>query len=374
MNDASPATLVWIAPDPPDAVAERALLAWARSHGVTFAWPRDERPAALPTDASVADQVEDLLDRARDATAARDGDATDRATAAAESLLRGHPELPQGGWLMAEIERARSTRSRRADPADAAAAERDWAGAEALDGGRVPGIAETAATSHPADAQLTLEFPPELPDEDGAWLDGQTLSLPRGPSGGQGTNGPGGAGAGSGLAGSLQVATHAGTHALVVTAGGRPVWARWIDVAPGASALAIDAPLAPACSFDDTARARIASDRVMATHVRCASWIAAAPARAAGATSALRIAVCAADGCGPPVEWREPAPWTLALRPGDAAGGAAEAAKERWPAWATWAVVGAGAAVAAGVAVVASGALRSAPTETPFVSGGLKRQ
>jgi hypothetical protein len=337
----APATLVWIAADPPDAAEARALASWARAHAVDLAPPREQAPPqALRVDPGVADEVEDLLDRARDATAARESDAIDRATQAAEDLLRVHPELPQAAWLMAEVERARSTRWRRVDPADTEAAEREWVRAEALDGGRMPGLGEVSATSHPADADVALA----LPDGDEARLDGQPV-----PSTGV-------------------VATRAGPHALVVIADGAPVWAGWIEAQPGRSTFEVDAPSTAPCSTADAARARLTGETLRAERVRCARWVAAARGPAPGA---LRIASCEGARCGPLLVWRDVAPWA-ASQP---AAPAADARRARqWPAWATWLVVGAGAAVAAGVAVVASGALQAAPTETRFVSGGLKNQ
>jgi hypothetical protein len=139
-------------------------------------------------------------------------------------------------------------------------------------------------------------------------------------------------------------------------------------VAPGASTVAIDVPPSPACSADDTSRAVLAGDHVSAPLVRCARWIAAAPGEPGQPAGTLRVATCEADACGSLVSWRarEPEAWSIAPPAG--------ATGARWPVWATWTLAGVGAAVAAGVAIVASGALQSAPTETRFVSGGLKSQ
>jgi hypothetical protein len=344
-----PTTLVWIAPDPPDAEETRALASWARTHGIELRPPRDERSlvaTSVPGDLGVVDEVEDLVERAHDATAAREGDAIDRATAAAEDRLRAHPELPQAAWLMAEVERARSTRWRRIDPTDAEAADREWVRAEALDGGRMPGLGETSAASQPADAQVTLA----LPDGDEARLDGAHVSE-------------------AGV-----TATHAGPHALVVMADGAPVWAGWIDLPPGPSAVEIDAPAPTPCSSADAARASLTagdsagvSASVRAQRVRCARWVAVAPGPTPGA---LRIATCEGARCSDLLVWRDVPPW---IAPAPVAGNPeAGRLQHPWPRWATWVLAGAGVAVAAGIAVAASGALQAAPTETRFVSGGLK--
>jgi hypothetical protein len=347
----APATVVWIAARPPDAAEARAVAGWAHAHGVAIVAPRDERPTPLAVSPAAADAIEDLLDRARDATAAHDGAAIDSATSAAESLLRAHPELPQAAWLMAEIERARATRWRRVPPDDPEAAEREWQRAEALDDGRVPGIGETSAAAHPAEARLTLA----VPGDDQAWLDGRPVSA--------------------------AVATHAGPHALVVTAEGAPVWAGWIEVGPGSSTLEVDAPATTPCSIADTARADLAGadETLRAGRVRCTRWVAVVPGAPGTAPGTIRVASCEASRCGALVEWRDTADAGDANRwmrqaPGDAANAVGRPARP-WPTWATWAIAGAGVAVAAGiVAVVASGALQAAPTETRFVSGGLKNQ
>src|SRR5580700_5535610 len=151
----APATTVWVAPALPDAEQTRALSSWARTHGVRLMAPVEGSAPALAVDPRIADDVERLLDRARDAMVARDGEAVDRVLSAAASTLQAHPELPQAAWLMAEVERAKSSRLRRIAPVDEAAANVAWTRAEALDGGRVAGIGEQAAAS-PAAATLTV--------------------------------------------------------------------------------------------------------------------------------------------------------------------------------------------------------------------------
>lgn len=333
-----PATLVWIAPDPPDAAESRAIASWARAHSVTLTPPGDESLPAIPVDLGIADQVEEFLDRARDATAAQEGEAIDRATQAAEDLLRAHPEIPQASWLMAEVLRMRSSRWRRIDPADPEAADREWVRAETLDGGRMPGLGETSAASHPAEAQVTID----VPDDDAIRLDGASVA----------TTGP--------------LATHAGLHALVVYAGGAPIWAGWIEVQPGSSTLSIDAPALAPCSSADAARAQLAGGAMRAERVRCARWVAVARGPAPGS---LRVATCEGARCDALLVWSDVQPWA-----GPAPVTPDKHHDRRWPTWATWVLAGAGVAVAAGVAIAASGALEAAPTETRFVSGGLKGQ
>jgi hypothetical protein len=332
----APATVVWIAAGTPGADDQRRLAGWARAHGVTLAVPIEAHPPALRVALDVADAVEDLLDRARDAIAARDAAVVEGATAAAEGLLRANPALPQAAWLMAEVERARATRWRRVAPVDAEAGDRAWTRAEALDGGRVAGIGEVESAAPAPAATVALAYPA---DEE-ATLDGRLVSGP--------------------------LTTAAGLHDLVVTVEGAPVWAAWIEIAPGSSSLAIDAPGVVPCSAADVARATRASSSG-ASPVSCGSWIAVAPGARPGS---LRVARCEAGRCEPFAEWTEAPAWSRA----PIAAKDERAAPKAWPVWATWALAGAGVALAAGIAVVASGALESAPTSTRFVTGGLKAQ
>jgi hypothetical protein len=326
----APATLVWIAPEPADAEQSRGLSRWASTHGVKLVEARDERPPAIAVDGSVADAVDDLLDRARDAMAARDGDAMDGALASAEATLRAHAELPQAAWLMAEVERAHSTRHRRLSPVDAEAANRAWLRADALDRGRVPGLGEQTASARPLEAMISLDVPPE----EQVWLDGERAE-------------------------GATVPTRAGPHALVVTWDGAPVWAAWIDVPPGSIALKVPAPGVAPCSSADVARARLVENTVRAQQVHCPLWVVATKGPEPGA---VRVATCELDQCGPLTNWLVSPAWTVSPP--------LEHHPRRWPAWATWALVGASAAAVTGVSIVASGALKPAPTQTLFVQGG----
>jgi hypothetical protein len=330
----APATLVWIAPEPPDGGQSRALETWARGRGITLVPPGGEKPKALAVDPHAADEVESLLDRARDALAARDGDAVDRALGAAEATLRAHPELPQAAWLMAEVHRARSVRLRRVPPVDVEAADRAWALAESIDGGRVAGVGEQAGTVHAAGASIVL---------DGA-LEGATVTL-------DGIVVRPGA-----------VPTHAGVHALVVAWDGTPVWAEWIDAPAGSSTVRVNAPEPPPCTTSDVQHARAVAGTVDADHVRCASWVAALPGPSEGS---VLVATCEPGRCGPLLEWRTPPSWTWTPPPPPT---------HPWPSWATWGLVGAGAVVATGVVLLATGAFQPAPNETRFVSAGVKSQ
>jgi hypothetical protein len=355
----SPATLVWIAPASPDADETRALSSWARTHGVLLVAPRSEHPIAIPIDPRIGDKIEGLLEDARDALTALDGDKADRALATATEALRAHPELPQVAWLMAEVERVRSTRLRRVPPADEQASQAAWLRAQALDAGRVAGIAEEAVAGESAEATLVLDMA-----SSGArvLLDGVPATTP--------------------------AETRAGPHALVIVWDGAPIWAKWIDAPPGSSTIRVPAPDQLPCSSADFSHVGVVTDRppayswVDAAATRCPHWIAAVPAPRASTNQRVRpalpeggtseagagdvlVAVCEAERCGVLLEWRAASSWTWSPPANSAA---------RWPAWATWTLVGAGAAIAAGVVLVASGVFQAGPPGTRFVSGGLKTQ
>jgi hypothetical protein len=336
----APVTLVWMAPaQAPDAEQSRALASWARAHGMTLELPRTEVPRAIPVDVHAGDDVERLLDRVRDAIAGRDADGADRAIAMAESTLRAHPELPQASWVMAEVERARSARLRRLPPVDEEAADRAWMRAEALDGGRLPGVGERGAAAHSSDATIALE---SLPTGSTVWLDGRATAAQGG-----------------------VVASRAGLHTIVITRDDVPVWASWVEAPAGSSTVHIPLTGPAPCSSRDVGLGLAVGGAIDARQVRCGAWVAALPGSRA---SSVLVASCEADRCGALLEWTAPVVgnWTWTPRPAIARGG--------WPTWATWGLVGAGAAVATGVVLLASGALQAAPTETRFVSGGVKGQ
>jgi hypothetical protein len=366
--DAS-ATLVWLAPEGENASgasdartsrqeAARALERWARAHDVTLAPPSADDVRALVVDLAVSDRVEQEIERARDAIAAQDADAAERALARAEAEIHAHPELPHAAWLLAEIERGWAARFTRLAPVDIERAERAWLRAAGLDGGRVSGIGEPhVALARGAPAHATVAITGGARGESIASF---TLSL----DGTELAAGP--------------FARSAGAHQLVVMHDGAPVWAAWVTIAEG-TALRIAAPASPACSRGDVARARLRVDTanaaaspnpIDATGVRCARWIAAVPsARRVAASTSVLVASCEADHCGALALWRG-ASETSPPRPPPPP----VASSSTWPAWATWGLVGGGAAVVAGIVVVATGALAPARTETRFVNGGVKTE
>lgn len=129
MSGGDDVTVVWVAPEgaapagvrsgPGDGRedASRALVEWGRARGLRIVTASERvGGGALRVDPSIADHVENELDRARDAISALDADAAERALARAEALLREHPELPQAAWLRAEVHRAWAARFTRIEP------------------------------------------------------------------------------------------------------------------------------------------------------------------------------------------------------------------------------------------------------------------
>jgi hypothetical protein len=311
--------IVWLGEQPADTQAAAALTAWARSHGVSLVPPTDDARTTLTVDLGIAATVEDWLDSARDALTARSAADVDRALAAARSLLDAHPELPNAAWLMAEVERARAARFRRIPPTDLEAAERAASRAYALDGGRLAGAGETQATLPPT-ATITLQM--RAAREEQVWMDGSPATT-------------------------LAVESRAGPHAIVVTWQGVPIWARWVEAPPGASAIALSELDARACSSADLGPAHLAEgERVEAHLALCAHWVAAAQGLTRGA---VRVATCQADRCTPLADWHAAPLWSQPVQ-------TEHKHRSGWPAWATWGLVGTGAAVVSGVvvAVVAS--------------------
>ncbi len=335
------AALVWLAQEPPSDEARRALDTWGSARDVRLVTPRDSATKAIAIDFSISDRVEQELDRAREAIAAHEVAVAERALVNAERELLAHPELPQAAWLLAEVERAWAVRFMRIAPIDAERAEKAWARAAALDGGRASGVGEprAGAAAPTVKATITMSAGTTLV----VTLDGVAI-----------TAGP--------------IERAAGTHQLIVTRDGTTAWAAWVTFAEGATVAVPDLAGAP-CSTDDVARARFTGDGVDARGVRCPRWIAALPFGAVteGAGTTIRVASCERERCGPLLEWRAP-------RGGDFIPAPPGVAPFKWPAWGTWTLVGAGAVAVGVVVLVASGVFAPTHNETRFVNGGIKPQ
>ena len=343
-------TVVWIDDGTQDvgsrAAAAYALDEWAKAHGVALALPQPTVTTGTPVDLEIGERVEQELGRAREAIAATDGDGVDQALARAEALLRGHPELPEGAWLRAEVERSWASRWLRLAPRDEARARTAWEHAAALDDGRVPGIGELTSTARPKSHVDIVVHGARAPARLVLRIDGVARTV---------------------KAATTQTLTYEvdlapAEHQVVVTSDGRVVHASWAATTDAPMAIAVDD--AAACSVEDLGAARRDDRRIDATGVTCTRWMVAVPTAAYGR---LLVARCSGEQCEPLVEWhvdhgavRPPAKVT--------------AERKRWPAWATWTLVGFGAAGAAVVGIVASGVLQSRGTVQRFTVGGVRQE
>lgn len=347
MSDAVP--VVWLDSGGVRDDAARALDDWARARGITLALPRPTSavfPLAAPPE-GLANEIEEEIERAREAIGGGDAAAVERAIGRAETSLRNHPELPQAAWLRAEVERSWASRWLRVEPRDRVRAERAFAAAVALDDGRATGIGEVR---HPDPERLPISVIVDgTASEDAAlFVDGRPV--PRvGRSPEQDTR---------------VVALAAGEHQLLAYADGLLVFASWVTISPSAPArveVTVDDP--GSCSAERFARARRDGLDVVVPRVSCPSWLAAAAGEARGS---VLVARCGRGACGRMLEWRvdpydRPGPPQILPR------------RSTWPAWATWTLVGVGAAAAASVALVASGVFDARPVEHRFVVGGARQ-
>jgi hypothetical protein len=326
--------VVWIAPAGVERpkLADHALEEWGRARGFHLSAPEPGHGPELAVDTSIADGVEAELEKARDATSALDANGAERSLARAETLLRDHPELPQGAWLMAEVERGWAMRWARVTPKQPERASAAWRHARSLDGGREPGLGEEAVSTVDPDVGFVLA----LDGSGDVRLDG----LPA-------------------AAGTLHAT--AGDHQVTVTRSGRLVWADWIAVTDGAT-VRVALPETPRCSAEELSKVRHEGGALHADGIACDRWVVAEPWTPEGT---ILVATCVMDRCGALLEWR--------------VGGAGPVIPEdgghrsRWPAWATWTLIGVGAAAIAGVTIGIDEAFHTSQPEGGFDVGGIKR-
>ncbi|MEO6418763.1 MAG: hypothetical protein ABIP39_05120, partial [Polyangiaceae bacterium] len=320
----------------PSTDARRALEEWARVRGVSLRAPVEEHTPDIAIDLGIADLIEKNLDRSRDALAALDVEATERALLQAEALVRAHPELPQAAWLRAEVERGWAARFLRGEPRDPARAERAWLRAAALDGGRAAGIGEEVTPGARSDVTSRLEV--DAAPSAVIRVDGDVL-----------------------VAADLTVLRRAeGEHQVVVSkANGQVTYASWISIGPG-SRILIRIPKPTACTADDMESARGAKDGTLA--VTCPSWVAASEGPRPGM---VQVATCERNQCGSFVEWSASSPRIFSPLP------VVSEKKSAWPGWATWATVGVGAVVVGTLTLYAAGVFDARGHDTRFVNGGV---
>jgi len=356
----SDAAVLWLDDGQARDDAVRALSEWARARGVTLQSIDDGAAAARPpvkTDLTIADRVEKELDRAREAIGSNDADTAERALARAETTLREHPELPQAAWLRAEAERTWSVRFTRIEPRDETRARIAWENAEALDGGRVPGIGEPTfggkppAPSPKVKASFVLGSSAARARDAVVRLDGRILT-PAGPDG-------------MTFEADVAPAEH---QVLVTTAdGSRVLFAAWIAPSAGGSKIRMGLADGGACTREALNGVhRDASDPthvVVPAGVSCSSYLAVAPGEKKGS---IFVARCEGEACGPLLEWR--------VERYGAGGPPQTTTKSSWPTWATWTLLGIGAATATSVALIATGVFDQRPVEPRFVVGGARQE
>ena len=330
------------------AAAARALDEWAKAHGVDLESLRPPATDGIAVDLGVGAQVEQELVRAREAIAATDGDGTDQALARAESLLHAHPELPEAAWLRAEVERSRASRWLRLAPRDEARARGAWEHAQALDDGRVAGIGELGSMGRARSHVTFVVRGARVPAHLAVRVDGVALSAK--------STAP--------AAITYEAELAPAEHQLVVTSEGRVLHASWTATTDVPIDVAVTD--AAACSADDLAAVRREGTRVDAPGVACGAWMVAVPGASDGS---LLVARCTGEACEPLVAWHVD---HVAVRPRPAAPTTTE--RKRWPPWATWTLVGFGAAGAAVIGVVASGVLQSRGTVPRFTVGGARQE
>ncbi|HVJ91717.1 MAG TPA: hypothetical protein VM580_18075 [Labilithrix sp.] len=351
MSDDAP--VVWLDDGGAREDAGRALAEWARARGIRLR-SLDESAPSIPVDLSLADRTERELERAREAIGGADADTAERALARAESLLREHPELPQAAWLRAEVERTWSARFHRVEPRDEARAATAWANAQALDGGRVRGIGEADGPPR-ARVKATLVVSGGRRSGVSLHLDGVPLEPDTTPSSHDGTDDA-----------VYQVALVPGDHHVLAVDDGRVAFASWMSIVgsePPPTRLAIDGP---ACSRGRFAALRKREGRIDAKGVTCPRWVAAATGDKLGS---VFVARCEQDACGPLLEWR-------LSRFAKSAPLETHSTTARWPIWATWTLVGIGAAAATMTGLLAGGVFdpRPVPGEQRFVFGGVRQE
>lgn len=352
MSDEAP--VVWLDEGEAREDAVRALGEWARARGVRLGG-LEERPPGTQLDVSLGDRAERELERAREAIGATDADTAERALARVEALLRDHPELPQAAWLRAEVERTWSARWLRVEPRDEARARTAWENAQALDGGRVPGIGETSFPPRPAvKATIVVQGEPSLDPSEHAprltlLLDGRPLAPAE--------SGP------SGLVYAVEIAP--AEHHLLAMSDGGVVFSSWVAIAGSSPTTRLSIAEGGACGRDRFTDVQHRDGRIVnVSGITCPRWIAAVPADKRGS---VLVARCEREACGPLLEWRvERLP---AYGPPQAHGKTA-----RWPSWATWTLAGIGAATATTMALIATGVFEARPVEPRFVVGGARQE
>ncbi|MBK8997304.1 MAG: hypothetical protein IPM35_16360 [Myxococcales bacterium] len=295
--------LIWLGTSAAQANHEPELDSWARARWVELEPPATDAPTGLPYDDALAQRLEELLDQARLAASSLDDATASERLRAIEQSLREHPALPQAAWLLAEALQIEASIAGRTAPDDR---PQLLARARALEGQRATAFGEPAEARAPSASLLSVSLSTRASDQ--IYFDGNRVGR--------------------------RFELLRGEHHVRVVRRGRVVWAGWVPVEK-AGALALPLPAPVACSLDDLGDVRVSGGKVaVPAHVGCARWAVARPAASGG----IEIASCRGSWCGPLMPWRrhDGAIYSGPPQPPPEPG---------FPAWASWALVGVGAAV-----------------------------
>ena len=343
------AVLVWLSAAAALPTFRADLDGFARSRILALEAPRANAAAFRSPSASavystdVVMQIEVLLEEARNATASLEQSRALSALEHAERLLREHPELAQGAWLMAEqLELTADVESTAPDGASAATLLRKRAAV--FEGPRATPFSDHAPSGEP-EAPTLHALAVDGPEP------GDTLEW-------------------DGVRRAVQWSTAAGEHHVRVSRSGRLLWAGWVAVSENQLRVRLPVPETPACSSDDIGAGHFESGptsgaplrAVPAAHARCASYV-LARARPSGGIDA---ALCERESCGQVVTFRH----AVASAP------AASASSEGgWPRWATYTALASASVLATGLVLWRAGVFDRAPgqTTTRFVYMGQEK-
>lgn len=306
--------LLWLGSAGAQATHEAVLDSWASARWVELEAPAADAPAGVRYDDALSQKLEELLDQARLAASSLD-DATARERLTdIDRTLRRNAALPQAAWLMAEALQVEASIAARSSPdARSKLLER----AAILEGRRAPPFGEPSSEPT-APTELTVSLT-SARITDQLYVDGQRVSR--------------------------RVGLRAGEHHVRVVRRERVVWAGWVPV-ERAGELGLPIPAPVPCSLDDLEGVSVQRDRVSAApSTACARWAVARPAAGGG----IEIASCRGASCGPLMTWKRHygAVYSGPPQPPPEPG---------FPAWATWALVGAGAAALTGAVLWQAGA------------------
>ena len=160
-----------------------------------------------------------------------------------------------------------------------------------------------------------------------------------------------------------RVRAAAAEHHVVVQDGEQIALASWIAISEGAATVEIAVSRPSTCARSSFAAVAREGDQIRAEDVTCPRWVAAIAGERPGS---VLVARCNREHCGPLLEWRTER-GVYGSPQGIAEG-------KKWPAWATWTLVGTVALTATFVTLVATGVFETRPVEQRFIAGGARNE